>query len=130
MLIGYVFFTLIACSLNWLIRSLNKSSDLSYAKVIQISNAGFGASLMVTFLGMMFIPQFDISAEEKTLYLFYVFAISYLLIILFSLYSQLSYQQGTTDETADLDEENKLGADRAEPNQNDLSGENSHQDKE
>jgi len=92
MIIGYVFFTLIACGINLIIRYLLKCIDLSYSKVIQISNAGFGASLMVTFLAMMFIPQFDISPEEKTLYLFYTFAGSYLIILLISFYSQLTYQ--------------------------------------
>jgi len=103
MLIGYGVFTIFACLFNLLLKTVLKIDILNYFKVIQISNVGFGASLMVTFLAMMFIPQFNISPEEKTLYLFYTFAGSYLLIMLFSFYSQITY---TEKLEVDTDERN------------------------
>jgi len=111
MLIAYGFFTILACFLNFLIQIVLKRFEISYLKVIQISNVGFGASLMVTFLAMMFIPQFNISPEEKTLYLFYVFATSYLLIVLFSFYSQLTFKEPSIENKTDLSEDEEIGND-------------------
>lgn len=104
-LIVYGIISLFSCAVNFIIQKLFRKEVLDYWKVIQISNAGLGASLMVTFLAMMFIPQFNVTPEEKTLYLFITFIVSYLLIVIFSFYSHLTFKPKDPEENISTDPE-------------------------
>ncbi|MFK5894456.1 MAG: hypothetical protein QM504_14645 [Pseudomonadota bacterium] len=90
--ISYLLFTLLTAALAVLINKIYKM-ELDFSKVIQISNAGLGVSLMISFMAMLVVLQLDVKGEEKTLYLFSVFIVGYLFTVMISLYSQISFHK-------------------------------------
>ena len=90
--ISYLLFTLLTAVLALLINKIYKT-ELDFSKIVQISNAGLGVSLMISFMAMLVVLQLDIKAEEKTLYLFSVFIVGYFFTVMISLYSHISFQK-------------------------------------
>jgi hypothetical protein len=67
-------------------------TEIDFYRMMQISNAGLGVSIMLSFMASMVILQLNVNAEEKTIYLFIVFIIGYLLTIFSSLLSHLYFK--------------------------------------
>ncbi len=89
---SYLFFSLITAALALLINKIYKT-ELDFSRVIQISNAGLGVSLMISFMAMLVVLQLDIKAEEKSLYLFSIFISGYFLTEDIALYSHISFKK-------------------------------------
>ncbi len=85
---SYAVFTLLTAVIGFFINKFF-ATEIDRQKMLQISNAGLGTSLMLCFMSMLVILQLDVKAEEKTLYLFAIYVVSYLLTICIALYSHI-----------------------------------------
>jgi hypothetical protein len=83
-IISFILTAVVAIILNTFYKT-----EIGFYKMVQISNAGLGVSIMLSFLASMVILQLNVNAEEKTIYLFIVFIIGYLLTVLSALFSHL-----------------------------------------
>ncbi len=68
------------------------NKEINAIQIIQISNAGLGVSLMISFMAMMVVLQLKVVAEQKTIYLFFIFISSYFLTVAASLYSHIVFK--------------------------------------
>jgi len=91
---SFLFFTLLTAALGLLINKLYKT-ELNFSKMIQISNAALGVSLMISIMSTLVVLQLDINAEEKTLYLFIIFIVCYFLTVVISLFSHAAFPKKT-----------------------------------
>ena len=88
---SYIVFLLLTAASAILINYFYKK-EINATQIIQITNAGLGVSLMLSFMAMMVVLQLNVVAEDKTIYLFATFISSYFITIAVSLYSHIVFK--------------------------------------
>jgi hypothetical protein len=89
---SFLFFTVLTAGLGILINKIY-NTELDFKKMLQISNAALGVSIMISFMATLVVLQLDINADDKTRYLFLVFILCYFITVIFSLYSHIAFSK-------------------------------------